>query len=260
MTAPPGSSRAASSAAPLDSSRMRATTRGVLFDFDGTLIDSCPGIIEAVQLLRRDFGALPLPPDMIREYIGWGVRHLVAWTHPSLDPLRPDRLPSPEGPPPIAADELDGFVADFRRIYSGVMLHSARIYPGIAKLCHELDRDGVALAVISNKPDRFLRQILAAMALADPFALVIGSDTVPAIKPDPLPLRIAAERLRVPLAQCVMVGDGPLDVRAAHAAGIPCCSVTWGFNTEKSLRALGPTYVAHSAGELGAWLRGFDRE
>jgi phosphoglycolate phosphatase len=228
---------------------------GVFFDFDGTLIDSRQGIIEGVQRLRAECGAGPLPPLTIQEFIGWGVRHLVAWTHPRFDPLRPDRLPPPDGEPPFAAAQLDRLVKDFRRIYGDVMLQEAVVYPGVAQLCQDLEREGASLAVISNKPERFVRQILAAFALADPFTLIIGGDTLPETKPHPRPLQVAAERMRLPLSRCMMVGDGPLDVHAAHAAAIRSCAVTWGFNDEAKLRALNPTAVAHSAAELHAWLR-----
>jgi phosphoglycolate phosphatase len=230
-------------------------TGGVLFDFDGTLVDTFDDIVEAVQRMRAVYGAAPLPPIEVRRHIGWGTPGLIGQCHPRLDPLRAGGLPPDGAPLPLEAEAVAEALAHFRTAYARLMLRHARVYPGMTDLCRRLDADGLALAVASNKPEGFTRQILAALALADPFRFVIGGDTLPVRKPDPAQLRHAARELGLPLARCVMVGDGPLDIAAARAAGIPCCAVTWGIQSVEELIEQGPSGIARTEGELEQWIR-----
>lgn len=227
---------------------------GFFFDFDGTLVDTFAGIVAAVQRLRAELSAEPLPPKEIQRHIGWGLGNLLRQCHPRLDARRPDDLPSPGQPSPISDEDLTALIPQFRRIYAGVMMIGTRVYPGIAPLCSKWGQRNVALAVISNKPERFVRQILAAIGLADPFSLVLGGDSLPARKPDPAPLQHAARLLGVSLPECVMIGDGRPDLEVARAAGIPSCGVTWGLLTEAQMREFGATHIVHTADELDAGL------
>ena len=230
--------------------------RAILFDFDGTLVDTFDGIVEGVQRMRARLDAPPLPTDEIRSHIGWGLGNLVGQSHPQLDPLRPDKLPTDGGPLPLSADDLRRVIALFRAEYARVLMLNTRPYPGIPSLCRRLVSADVPLGVVSNKPERFTRQILAALGMADPFAIVLGGDSLPRKKPDPLQIHHAAEILDISAAECVMVGDSALDVQAAQAAGAISCAVTWGLTPEDDLRALRPTWIVHSTEELGARLDG----
>jgi len=230
------------------------TPRAVFFDFDGTLVDTFDGIIAGVQTWRATLNAPPLPPLEVRRHIGWGLPNLLRQTHPGADALRPDRLPHPTTPIAIPPAELEAMIRQWRQLYAAVMLRDARVYPGIGELCADLAAGGTPLAVISNKPERFVRQILAALALSDPFRVVLGGDTLPAQKPDPAPLSHAAQQLRVALEHCIMVGDGEADISVARAAGIPSCGVTWGLHSADEMRRFGPTHLAQDAQELRACL------
>jgi phosphoglycolate phosphatase len=225
-----------------------------LFDFDGTLVDTFDGIVAAVQRMRGRLGAAPLPDEDVRPHIGWGVHNLIGQCHPRLDPLRPKRIPPDGAPLPIDQDEVERGIAMFREEYAKDLIEGCRVYPGMHELCWQLARDGFGLAIVSNKPERFTRRIMAGHGLVDPFTVVVAGDSLPVMKPDPEPLRHAARELRVAIERCVMVGDSRLDILAAHAAEIPCCAVAWGIETEAELTPLGPDRIARSAQELRGWI------
>jgi phosphoglycolate phosphatase len=230
-------------------------TGGLLFDFDGTLVDTFDDIVEGVQRTRGRLDAPPLDPGEVRRHIGWGARRLMGLCHPALDPLRPARLPAEDEPVPLPAEAADAALRLFREEYAGVLLQRTRAYPGVPEMCRALARDGAALAVVSNKPERFVRQVMAGLGLVDPFRVVVGGDTLGVAKPDPAPVRHAIAALGVPPARCILIGDGPLDVRAARAAGVPGCAVAWGLLGEADLIPLGPAYLARTPADLESWLR-----
>jgi phosphoglycolate phosphatase len=230
-------------------------TGGVLFDFDGTLVDTFDDIVDAVQRMRAALGAPALPDPDVHRHIGWGAPNLIGLCHPRLDDRRPDRLPRDGDPLPLAPAEVERALTLFRDAYRKGLLLRTRAYPGVADLCARLAADGLSLAVVSNKPEVFVRQVLAGLGLVDPFGLIVGGDTTRAHKPDPAMLVHAAGCLGLPLARCVMAGDGPLDLEAARAANLPCCAVTWGLTPEAELIRLGPAGLARTVGELERWLR-----
>lgn len=223
---------------------------GVLFDFDGTLVDTFDDIIEAVQQMRGRLGAGPIPNGQIKRHIGWGAPNLVGQCHPQLDALRPDNLPRDGGPLPVPAGEVERVLQIFRCEYTEVQLQHTHAYSGIKTLCRRLARDGFALAVVSNKPERFIRQILAGLGMVDPFALVLGGDSLSKKKPEPEPLLHAVRELRISAKRCVMVGDSGPDIEAARAAQIPSCAVSWGILPTEDLRALNPTRLVRTVQEL----------
>ncbi|MCK4305058.1 MAG: HAD-IA family hydrolase [Candidatus Eisenbacteria sp.] len=228
---------------------------GILFDFDGTLVDTFDDIVQAVQRLRLRLNSEPLSSDEIRRHIGWGIRNLISQCHPQLDPLRPHDLPADGESLPVPSSELEHAVALFRKEYAAFLIVHTRPYPGIESLCRRLTREGHGLGIVSNKQERFTRQILARLGMVDPFAVVLGGDTLPTRKPDPEPLLHAARQLRIPRERCVMVGDSRLDIEAARAAGIHSCAVGWGLLPEEELLALGPTRFVHKPEALEPCLR-----
>jgi phosphoglycolate phosphatase len=179
----------------------------VLWDLDGTLVDSAGDIAAAVDRTLVRIGRAPLGEAIVRGFIGDGARKLV------------DRCVEAAGGRPGEGD-----LAVFLEEYGAALVVRTRVYDGLVAV---LDAVRAPMAVVTNKPEAFSRTILAGLALARFFPVVIGGDTFPVRKPDPTMLHEALRRLDAP--DGVMVGDGPADVGAARAAGLPMIGVGWGI-------------------------------
>jgi phosphoglycolate phosphatase len=204
-------------------------TRAVLWDLDGTLVDSGADIASAIARMLRRTGRAPLPEATIRGFVGEGARRLV------------DRCVRAAGGDPSGED-----LAIFLDEYRGRLVERTVVYPGVPAL---LARVRAPMAVVTNKPEDLACGILAALGLAHHFPVVIGGDTLPVRKPDPEPLREALRRLGA--TEGVMVGDGAPDVGAARAAGMPMIGVGWGISTP-----VGPDVQAEDVAALEGALRG----
>jgi phosphoglycolate phosphatase len=208
--------------------------RAVLFDLDGTLVDSTEDLAAAVNHARGAVGFGPAPLEAIRRMIGDGMQVLLSRAVPD-----PARVP--------AAIEA------FKPYYEAHLLDRTRPYAGVEAALAELRAAGVELAVVTNKPERFSRQILEALGLATLFSAVIGGDSVHGKKPDAGPFAAALRELggRAPGAEdALMVGDGPNDILGARAARIRSCGVSWGIADADEVRALEPDYWIEQPGEL----------
>lgn len=228
---------------------------GVLFDFDGTLVDTFDGIVAGVQRMRTRLGASPLADEEIRRHIGWGIENLIGQSHPDLDSARGSRLPPDGEPLPLAGERLRAAIEVFRAEYAKLILPTSRFYPGIEDLVRSLEGATYRMAVVSNKPVRFIDQFFAQSELRSAFGVIFGAESTPEKKPAAMPLVRAAAELDLPVGACVMVGDSPLDIAAAQAAGIPSIAVTWGLLDRAALAACDPTRLAASAAELESAIR-----
>lgn len=230
-------------------------TSGILFDLDGTLVDSRRDLAAAVNAMRRERGLSALPLPEIVRHIGWGARNLVARC---LAPGgSPPSGPEPDLDPP-SAEDVDGALAIFLERYDRCLLDTTVPYPGIRELLAEgMDRR-VPMAVVTNKPERLSRKILAGLGLADPFATVVGGDTTPEKKPSARPLLHALAALDRRPDQAVVVGDSETDLKAARAAGCAVILVSWGFTAEEELRGLTPDRRADTVLDLqkALWVGG----
>ena len=209
----------------------RSSFRGILFDLDGTLVDSLGDIATSVNLTRADFGYAPLPRDEITRRVGDGSAALVQETVP----LPPDRLP----------EVLERHLAN----YVDHMLDTTALFPGVAALLDRLRP--LPLAVVTNKLERLAESILQGLGIRSRFDLVIGGDSLPRKKPDPAPLLHVATHWGLTPADLVMVGDGLHDLQAARAAGIPSIGVTWGVASHAQLAAEGANAIVNSVDALG---------
>lgn len=189
------------------------TARAVVFDLDGTLIDSAPDIAAAAAIMLREIGRPALDLSRIVSFIGNGVPKLV------------ERCLDATG----GRDEA-GFrdaLARFRRAYDADPATLTRPYPFVPETLAALAEAGFALGVCTNKPEAPSRAILAALGLDRRFAAVIGGDTLPVTKPDPAPLREAVARLGG--GPALYVGDSETDEATAQAAGLPFLFFTGGY-------------------------------
>lgn len=188
---------------------------GLLLDLDGTLIDSRRDLARAVNLLLDELALPPLPLDVVCSYVGNGARSLV---RRCLDHVDPEQR--------VSRDVVE--MRRFLDLYEGVLLETTCVFPGVLDGLHRLAGRGVALAIVTNKPEAPSRVICAALGLTPLVPVLLGGDSLPTRKPDPAMLQVAAERLDVPLASCLMVGDSDVDIAAARAAGVPGVWCTWG--------------------------------
>jgi phosphoglycolate phosphatase len=216
--------------------------RTVLFDLDGTLVDSAPDLTTAVDRMLRDLGRAPVGEEAVRHWIGNGARRLV------MRALTGQR----DGDPGDAA--TDAALARFFDHYDDSLTDASVPYPGAMEALRALSGAGVRLGVVTNKPARFTDRLLDALDMLPFFGVTVSGDTLPVKKPDPAPLRLAADRLGVPLETCVMVGDSMADLRAARNAGIPMVCVPYGYRDGDAIFEAGPEAVVQRLDELPALL------
>ncbi|WP_063778851.1 phosphoglycolate phosphatase [Bradyrhizobium sp. LTSP857] len=189
--------------------------RAIIFDLDGTLVDSAEDIRAAVNSLFAEIGLRPITAVEIRAMIGDGVPKLI------------ERALAAAHAMPM--DNLD-LVRRFLEIYQPNPARFTRPYPGVVETLTELKRRGVQLALVTNKPVIATKKILGALSMSGFFPVVVGGDSVPFRKPHPAPILEAVKRLGVQVDRCMMVGDNFHDVEAAHAAGMRCTAVTYGYH------------------------------
>lgn len=216
---------------------MPPSASAILFDLDGTLVDSGRDLADAANATLAGFGLRPLPEPVIRGFVGDGLEQLL---RRCLGPAHLHHLP------------------DALRIwplhYGPGSLRSTRLYPGIRDLLSDLSRGPAPLAVVSNKPEVFCRSILEGLDVARWFREVAGGDTFSEKKPSPEPLLGLCARLGADPPAAVFVGDGVQDLRAARAAGMPAVAVLWGFSAPEVIAAEQPDSVVRSVSELRALL------
>jgi phosphoglycolate phosphatase len=206
--------------------------RLVVFDLDGTLVDSSRDLATAVNatLARLVPGTPELPHDQVRSFIGDGARILLTR---SLAAAGLDR--TPEQALPL-----------FLEAYSDCLLDSTRLYPGIPEALAALANR--TLAVLTNKPGELSRRLLEGLGVRSRFAQVLGGDEI-VRKPDPSGLLRLLRESDVPAEAAVMVGDSANDVGTARAAGVASVGVSWGFDTERLLAA-GPDRLVERPEDL----------
>jgi phosphoglycolate phosphatase len=220
------------------------TLRGVLFDLDGTLLDTAADIARA---LNRTFGERswePLPVSDVVRMVGRG------------SPILIERAAASRGHTLDAAGQ-DALVERFFHHYGALEESNesdARPYPGVAEALRVVHGAGLRVAVVTNKQQRFANSLLARLDLERWVDVVVGGDTCERRKPDPQPLLFACESLAIAPSQALMVGDSVNDVSAARAAGIPVVCVPYGYNEGQDARSLACDALIDSLADLPALL------
>ena len=186
--------------------------RLVVFDLDGTLIDSRQDLADAANALIVERGGSPLPVDTVTGMVGEGAALLVrrALTAAGLE------------------TNLDTDLARFLALYDDRLLAHTTLYPGTAEALERIARDAT-MAVLTNKPQRPTETILHGLGVHACFAHVIGGDTPFGRKPDPAGLRHIMSAAGASADETILVGDSAIDLRTARAAAVPICLVTYGF-------------------------------
>ena len=195
----------------------------VVFDLDGTLVDSAPGIAEAVNRTLVDWQLARVAEDTIRSWIGEGARALVdtAFGHAGSDA------------------DIDALMPRFMDHYGACLPLQARLYPGVRDALEGLRARGARIALCTNKPQRFIAPLLERLDIDGFFDAVVGGDTLPEKKPDARPLLHIARELGHAVDACLMVGDSATDLHAAQAAGMDVALVGYGYARGFDLHAAG---------------------
>jgi phosphoglycolate phosphatase len=217
----------------------------VLFDLDGTLLETAGDIGAVLNLALADRQLGPLPADAVRKLIGRGAPSLVA---------RALQLAGTGSQEVDVEATLGRFCAHYEQLYAGDG-STATAFPGVLEGLRALHAAGLKLAVVTNKQRRFALQVLGRLGLVRWFEAVVGGDTSGQRKPDPRPLHHACELLRVDSAQALMVGDSAIDVRAARAAGMPVICVPYGYNEGQDASTLECDALVPTLAQLPALLR-----
>jgi len=206
----------------------------LIFDLDGTLVDSSGDIAAAANHALAASGRPTLPPEVILGYVGDGAEALM-------------RRCLGDGTDPREA------MARFVRHYREHPCERSSPYPGVAEFLAA--RAGVAKAIVSNKPLVAVVAVLEGLGLADSFGMILGERSLPRNKPDADPVRFVLDAWGVEPGRAVLVGDGPQDLRAGKASGVRTVAALYGFNERRKLLALEPDGAIETFGELAGWIR-----
>ena len=200
----------------------------VIFDLDGTLVDSAPDIARAVAATLREADVEPPPLEAVKTMVGDGARALIG------------RALTAAG----AARDQDALLARFIEHYGRALCVETRVYGGVRQALELLRSAGVAAAVITNKPGELARRLLDALGLASDLLAVIGDGDGFPRKPDPAAGHDAIRRAGASAATTAVIGDGLPDIQMARALGARAIAAAWGYVTVERLRAESPDVVA----------------
>lgn len=219
-------------------------TETVVFDLDGTLVDTLPDIEAAANRALAAEGRRPLTSDEVRQLIGSGGRVLMK------NAFRATGEPASEA-------RIDAAFAAYIAAYEKAPVAGSAAFPGVHAALDGLLARGTRLAVCTNKPEGLAETVLETFGLAGYFAGVVAGDTLPARKPSPEPLLEAVARVGGAGRSAAMVGDSPIDADAARAASIPFIAVSFGYSPVPA-STLGADAVIDGYDELAGAIDGLD--
>lgn len=212
----------------------------LLFDLDGTLVDSAPDLAGAANDLRAEHGLPPMPYKALRPMVGTGARGMVG----AAFGLAP------------GDDGFEVLRDAFLTRYAERLLHSTRMFDAVVPVLDALDNASVPWGIVTNKAMRFAQPVVQGLGLAGRSRVLIAGDTTPYAKPHPEPLLEAARRVGVPAAHCAYVGDDHRDMVAGRAAGMTTLAAAWGYlGNGEPVHAWGADHVLSSPDQLLHWLQ-----
>ncbi len=210
----------------------------IVFDLDGTLIDTAPDLIDTFNVVFARDGLPPVPYETARNLIGGGAKGMIA------------RGLAAEGRD-VTAAKFEQMFADFIAHYSVYIADRSRPFPGLIEALDELSGCGYRFAVCTNKLERLSVLLLQTLALAGRFEAICGQDTFGIQKPDPEILRRTVAAAGGRLSDAIMIGDSNTDIRTARAAGIPIVAVEFGYS-ERPVAEFGPDRIISQFAQLPA--------
>lgn len=219
---------------------MTQTLQAVLFDLDGTLVDSAPDLAGAANDLRAEHGQAPLDYALLRPLVGSGARGMVGAAF---------------GARPGDAGYED-LRTRFLHLYGGRLLRETTVFAEVWTVVDALEAAGLRWGIVTNKAEYLALQVASGLGLHPRAGVLVGGDTTPHAKPHPAPLLEAARRLGVEPARCVYVGDDHRDMLAGRAAGMAPLAAAWGYlGAGEPVHAWGADAVLDAPAQLLQWLR-----
>jgi len=217
----------------------------LIFDFDGTLIDSVPDLADATNTMLTTLGKDTYPIETIRNWIGNGSRLLV-------ERALVGKVEVAEGE--LTVEEADHAEQIFFEAYKNLSGSKTVAYPDVDDGLKRLHAAGYTLALVTNKPIRFVPKILQSFGWQDLFSEVMGGDSLSVKKPDPTPLLHVCETLNFSVEQSVMIGDSRNDMLAGQNANMDTLGLSYGYNYGQDIRELNPTEAFDHFADLVAWI------
>jgi phosphoglycolate phosphatase len=186
-----------------------------LFDLDGTLLDSAPDFVATLNRMLAERGEPAMPLDALRPHVSKGARAMLAAGFPRLD---------------VAT--RDAMIPAFLEVYQQELARHGAPFEGVEALLDAIEAAGCRWGIVTNKPEYLAVQLLPLLGWQRRCAVLVGGDTLPVRKPDPLPLLHAAMQLGLGAEDCVYVGDDERDILAARAAAMPSIAALWGYRLD----------------------------
>ncbi len=187
----------------------------VLFDLDGTLLDSAPDFVVTASRMLQARGMPEVSLEQLRPAVSKGARAMLAVAFPQMGEA-----------------ERQALVPEFLEIYEVLIGQYATLFDGVETMLQALEEAGTTWGIVTNKPEYLARLILPQLGWEQRCAVLIGGDTLAERKPHPLPLEVAAQRIDIAASACVYVGDDERDIIAARAAGMPSVAALWGYRLD----------------------------
>ncbi len=186
--------------------------RAVLFDLDGTLVDSAPDLCNAVNRVVQSLGQPPVALARLRQVVSKGGRAMLQVALPTLSEA-----------------EREPLLAPFLEHYAQALAVDSVVFPGIAELLAAIEARGLRWGIVTNKPEALARAVVAGFGWSARCGALVGGDTLATRKPDPAPLLLACQQLGIAADEAIYVGDDLRDIQAAQAAGLDSVAALWGY-------------------------------
>lgn len=212
------------------------TVKAVVFDLDGTLVDSAPDLMLATNHVLARLERRPITMAEVRGFVGHGAKALIARGCAATGAAIDD-------------SSLSFYHAEFLRYYERNIAVNSAAFPGVISLLERCAASGIKMGVCTNKVEGLSVRLLQALGMAKYFGAIVGPDTINVAKPDPAPYLETLKRLGVPVEHSIMVGDSETDILTARAAAVPVIAVSFGY-TPRPVSEFGPDHLVSHFDEI----------